>query len=61
MNITNTCPECESEQTTGHSVTVTGKYAIQDYACDECLAEWTDLYKLLLQHTTKDDKGRPTS
>ena len=46
MQITNICPEDESYQTTGDSVTIDGKYAIQYCACDECIAEWPNLYKL---------------
>ena len=42
----NRCPVCGSEDITGSFVEIDDDVATQEVSCNECDAEWTDLYKL---------------
>lgn len=40
------CPSCGSDDLLGAEVTIDCGEATQDIICNECGAEWTDVYKL---------------
>ena len=42
----NKCPVCKSPDVSGGFVEVDGNEAWQKCSCNECHAEWNDLYKL---------------
>jgi len=42
----NHCPECHNSDISGGSVEVQANTAFQEVACNNCGAEWNDLYTL---------------
>ena len=42
----NLCPNCGSEDSTGHQASFDSNYAWRSITCDTCDAEWRDLYTL---------------
>jgi len=40
------CPKCKSDDIDGGMVDIDGNVALQSVSCNECEAEWTDIYKL---------------
>lgn len=41
------CPVCQSDSITGYGVEIDENGATQHVSCDDCGAEWTDVYKLI--------------
>ncbi|ARM86143.1 hypothetical protein [Marinobacter salarius] len=42
----NLCPCCHSDEVEGDEVVIQGKKAIQEMGCNNCEAEWEDVYTL---------------
>lgn len=40
------CPHCQGEHIDGKQLSVEGGQAFQDVSCNDCDAEWTDIYDL---------------
>jgi len=40
------CPVCGSDQVEGGSIDVDGPSAAQSVSCNDCNAEWKDIYQL---------------
>lgn len=47
MDAPSRCPRCHSEDIVGDSVTIDDGGAWQEVGCNECGAEWHDIYKLV--------------
>jgi len=47
----NSCPRCGSTNITGGFVEVDDRSAWQPVSCDECSAEWQDVYHLVAVET----------
>lgn len=41
------CPFCRSEDIVGDDINVDGGQATQEMSCNECDAEWEDVYRLI--------------
>lgn len=41
------CPFCEGSEITGHQAEFDSDYAWRSVTCDECDAEWHDIYEIV--------------
>ena len=51
------CPVCDSHNISGHALEIEGSEVWQPVSCDDCHAEWQDVYRFAFVETQEELDG----